>query len=63
MLLPLDQDFDIVDSIWISVSGNDLAPNMLAYNYNVPSGAKEITLAATDINLRDVFVQILCMYR
>lgn len=57
MLLPVGETFDLVDSLWIVVSGNNLAPQLLAYNYNVPRGAQEISLTPTDINLRDVFVE------
>lgn len=57
ILLPLDQTFDLVDSVWVVVTAPGIDRRMIAYNYDVPNGAREISLTPTEEDLKDVFVQ------
>ncbi len=56
MLLPSNQDFSVMDSVWIYLSANGVSERLAAYNYNVPDTGRTIELTTADIDLMDVFV-------
>lgn len=56
MLLPANQDFGVMDSVWIYLSANGVPEQLAAYNFNVPDTGRSIELTTADINLMDVFV-------
>lgn len=56
MLLPSNQDFGIMDSVWIYLSANGVPEQLAAYNYNVPDTGRTIELTPADVDLMDVFV-------
>lgn len=58
MLLPLAQDWSIMDSVWIYVSANGVPEQLAAYNFAMPSDTtRNITLTPTDADLLDVFIK------
>lgn len=56
MLLPTNQDFGIMDSVWIYLSANGVSEKLAAYNYNVTDTGRSIVLTPTDADLKDVFI-------
>ena len=56
MLLPTNQDFGVMDSVWIYISANGVSEQLAAYNYNVPDTGRTIELTPADADLMDAFV-------
>ena len=58
MLLPLNQDFSIMDSVWIYVSAAGVPEQLAAYNFDMPDDTtRSITLTPTSADLLDVFIK------
>lgn len=56
---PTTQTFNIVDSIWVYISSTSTGQGeqRVAYKFDIPNDAKQVSLNVEDLNLKDYFLQ------
>lgn len=57
MKAPENQNFDLVDSIWVYLSATGMTEIKAAYKYDIPKNTKSIEMNLEDINVKDYFLK------
>lgn len=60
---PGSQTFDMVDSLWLFVSGSGLSEMQVAHSFSIPKGIRSLSMTTSDVNLKDYFLRDTMYFR
>lgn len=60
---PSSQNFDIVDSLWLYVSGPGVEERLAAYKFDIPKNQQKLEMTLEDLNLKEYFVKDSMFFR
>lgn len=57
MLIPVGDNFDLLDSVWIYLSATGVSEELVAHKFDIPKGLQTIELTPEDVDIQDMFKQ------